>query len=100
MPLHIWELQAKWKKILISDPRKPASKSSKASQLLYWPAKELTFYYNLSCFVRLAAMHPIFDQIINDRGIRQRRGVAQGAEIILGYFAQNAAHDFARAGFR
>ena len=76
MLLHIWELLTKWKKILISDPRKPARESSKASQLFYWPTKELKFYYNLSCFVRLAAVHPIFDQIINDRGIRQRRGVA------------------------
>lgn len=95
MPLHIWELGTKWKKILISDPRKPALKSSKASQLLYWPAKELKFYYNLSCFVCLAAIHPIFDQIIYDRGIRQRGSIAQGAEIILGHFAQNAAHNLA-----
>ena len=94
MPLHICELGTKWKKILISDPRKPAPESSKASQLLYWPAKELRFYFNLSYILSLAAIHPFFDQIINDRGIGQGGRVAQRGKIILGHFAQNSAHDF------
>lgn len=41
---------------------------------------------------------PVGDQIVDDSGIGQRRGVAQRAEFVLGDLAQYPAHDLAGAG--
>uniref|UniRef100_A0A0N4Z5G8 PE-PGRS family protein n=1 Tax=Parastrongyloides trichosuri TaxID=131310 RepID=A0A0N4Z5G8_PARTI len=41
---------------------------------------------------------PVLHQIIHDRRIGQRRGVAQGAQIVLGDLPQDPPHDLARAG--
>gem|GEM_PF-4032660 len=42
----------------------------------------------------------MFDQVIDDGGIGERRGVTQRAEIVFGDLAQDTAHDLAGAGFR
>lgn len=41
---------------------------------------------------------PVGDQVIDDRGVGERRGVVECGEIVLGDLAQDAAHDLARAG--
>jgi hypothetical protein len=43
---------------------------------------------------------PVLDQVIDNRGVGQRRGVAQRAEIVLGDLAQDTAHDLARTRLR
>jgi hypothetical protein len=48
----------------------------------------------------LAAIHPVFDQIIDNFGICEGGDIAQRAEIILGDLAQNAPHDLAGPCFR
>src|SRR5205807_1659944 len=40
---------------------------------------------------------PILHQVIHHPRVRQRRGVAERAVVVLGDLAQDAAHDFARA---
>ncbi len=47
----------------------------------------------------LALVHPVFDQVIDNRWIRKRRCIAQRTKIIFGNFAQDPAHDFTRSGF-
>ena len=41
---------------------------------------------------------PIGDEVVDDGGIGQRRGIAEVGEIVLGDLAQNAAHDLAGTG--
>ena len=47
-----------------------------------------------------AAVYPVFDEVLDNRGIGQGRDVAKIPKIVLGDFAQDAAHDLARAGLR
>jgi len=48
----------------------------------------------------LALVLPVVDQIVDHGGIRQGRGVAEIAELVLGDLAQDAAHDFSRTRLR
>src|SRR5690606_3193142 len=50
--------------------------------------------------VLLLLVLPVFDEIIDDGRVGQRRGIAQRAEIVLGDLPENAAHDLARARLR
>src|SRR3984893_5327536 len=43
---------------------------------------------------------PMVDEVVDDSGLRQRRGVAEIIEFVLGDLAQNAAHDLAGSGLR
>ena len=40
------------------------------------------------------------DEVLNDSGVSEGRGVAERAKLILGYLAQDAAHDFAGTRLR
>ena len=46
------------------------------------------------------AVHPVCNQVVYYRRLGERRGVAEGAEVVLGDLAQDAAHDLARTGLR
>ena len=54
----------------------------------------------ISDVISVTPVHTVFDQIVDDRGICQCGGVAQGSKIVFGDLAQDATHDLAGAGFR
>src|SRR5436190_20338046 len=42
----------------------------------------------------------VLDEVVDDSGIRQRRGIAEAARLVLGDLAQDPAHDLAGACLR
>src|SRR6476660_282176 len=41
---------------------------------------------------------PILNEVFDHSGISQRRDITEIGEVVLGYLAQDATHDFTRAG--
>src|SRR5690349_10820619 len=47
---------------------------------------------------RRLAILPVVDEILNDAGVGQRRGIAQRPIVVFGDLAQNPPHDLAGSG--
>src|SRR3954452_19203414 len=69
------------------------------------PAQQRTAKCALRCVrgtrlpLRGLLVLPVLDEVVDHAGIGQGRGVAQAARLVLGYRAQDAAHDLAGARF-
>src|SRR6056297_4257084 len=62
------------------------------------PAQRIVRGHSLAMAARSVAVHPVLDQLVDNAGVGQCRGVAKAAIVVLGNLAQDTAHDLARTG--
>src|SRR5690348_15691192 len=89
------QLRTSWRKGL-SGPITAAESREKPARRELKPPRSLGAAFCLGGRLVLA----VRDQVVDNSRIGKRRGVAQRAEVVLGDFAQDAAHDLAGAGLR